>query len=99
MKALKNIFQNLSNNALKEQTEISKEKIDEILKPFKDVISENIKTSTKTTGEIKGKIDEMLKNATDIGNKADRLAKAFEGDKKGQGNFGELKFEELLHWY
>ena len=98
-KQMQVIFQNISNTTLKEQTDIGKQKIDEILKPFKDIISKNIETNKETTGEIKGKIDEMLKNATDIGDKADRLAKAFEGDKKGQGNFGELKFEELLNWY
>lgn len=98
-KQMQVIFQNISNTTLEKQTEFGKQKIDEILKPFENVIKENINTNRQTTGEIKGKIDEMLKNATDIGDKADRLAKAFEGDKKGQGNFGELKFEELLNWY
>ena len=99
----KNIFKNISNKALEKQTEIGKQKIDEMLKPFKEEIKEyqksinEVNSTTKT--EIKTKIDEMLKNTLEIGNKADRLANAFEGDKKGQGNFGELKFEELLKWY
>ena len=99
----KNIFQNISNTALEKQTEIGKQKIDEMLKPFKDEIKEyqksinEVNTTTKTA--INTKIDEMLKQTIEIGGKADRLANAFEGDKKGQGNFGELKFEELLHWY
>ena len=99
----KNIFQNISNNALKEQTEIGKQKIDEMLKPFKDEIEKYQKSinevNTTTTAEIKTKIDEMLKQTLEIGGKADRLANAFEGDKKGQGNFGELKFENLLQMY
>ena len=99
----KNIFQNLSNTALKEQTEIGKQKIDEILKPLKEGLKEyqksinEVNTTTKT--EINTKINEMIKQTLEIGGKADRLANAFEGDKKGQGNFGELKFEELLNWY
>ena len=98
-----NIFQNLSNKTLEEQTEIGKKKFDDILKPLKDKIveyqQEINKVNTQTKTEIKTKIDEMLKQTLDIGGKADRLANAFEGDKKGQGNFGELKFEELLNWY
>lgn len=99
----KSIFQNLSNTALKEQTEIGKQKIDEILKPLKEGLREyqksinEVNTTTKT--EINTKINEMIKQTLEIGGKADRLANAFEGDKKGQGNFGELKFEELLNWY
>ena len=95
----KNIFQNISNTALEKQTEIGKQKIDEILKPLQEAIDKNSKINNETSGVIKGKIDEMLKQTIEIGGKADRLANAFEGDKKGQGNFGELKFEELLHWY
>ena len=102
-KQMQVIFQNISNATLKEQTDIGSKKFDNILKPLKDEIEKyqksinEVNTTTKTA--INTKIDEMLKNATDIGDKADRLAKAFEGDKKEQGNFGELKFEELLNWY
>ena len=100
------IFQNISNSTLEKQTEIGKQKIDEMLKPFQKEIMEYQKsinevntTTQKTQVAISTKIDEMVKNTLEIGNKADRLANAFEGDKKGQGNFGELKFEELLNWY
>ena len=95
----KSIFQNLSNTALEKQNESGKQKMDEILKPLKEVIENNSKNYTKTSGEISGRIEEIMKRASEIGDKADRLASAFEGDKKGQGNFGELKFEQLLNWY
>ena len=97
------MFQNLSNTTLEKQNEIGKQKIDEILKPFKKDIDECKNAINKVNGEtraeIRTKIDEMLKQTLEIGGKADRLANAFEGDKKGQGNFGELQFEELLKWY
>lgn len=97
------IFQNLSNNALKEQNEIGKQKIDEILKPFKEDIK-NCKTAIdevnlKTKTEINTKIEEMLKYTQEVGKSADNLANAFKGDKKQQGNFGELKFKNLLEFY
>ena len=102
-KEMQTIFQNISNTTLETQTEIGKQKFDNILQPLKKEIEQyqkainEVNTTTKT--EINTKIDEMLKQTLEIGGKADRLANAFEGDKKGQGNFGELKFEELLNWY
>ena len=97
------VFQNITNSALEKQNEVGKTKINEILKPFQEQIKEckisidKVNSETKT--EINTKINEMLKQTMEVGKSADNLAKAFKSDKKGQGNFGELKFENLLKYY
>lgn len=99
----KEIFQNLSNKALEEQNKKGSEKIYEILKPFEEQLTKCKDAVDKVNGETKTqintKIDEMFKYTQEVGKSADRLAKAFKGDKKAQGNFGEMQFKNLLNSY
>ncbi len=96
----KQIFQNLSNQTLEKQSKEGSEKIDEILKPFKEKLYEYQQAVDKINGETKTEINTTIKNLLDrtqeIKGSADRLAKAFEGDKKAQGDFGEMLFKNLL---
>jgi len=96
----KNIFQNLSNSTLEKQTEIGKQKIDELLKPFKNEIEtckraiDEVNLKTKT--EINANIENLIKKTEEVGKNANNLAKAFEGNKKIQGNWGEEQLVDLL---
>ena len=97
---MKVIFQNLSNNALEKQNEIGKQKIDAILKPFQDDLK-NCKTAIdevnlKTKTEIKNEISKMLEKTNTLEKSAEDLAKAFRGENKIQGNWGENQLEEIL---
>ena len=97
---MKIIFQNLSNNALEKQNEIGKQKIDAILKPFQDELK-NCKSAIdevnlKTKTEIKNEISKMLEKTNTLEKSAEDLAKAFRGENKIQGNWGENQLEEIL---
>ena len=99
----KMIFQNLSNDALKEQNKIGREEITKMLEPFNESLKACKKGVDTMNLETKTAIEEKIKSIFDytqkVGESADRLAKAFEGDKKAQGNFGELKLENLLNYF
>ena len=100
-KQMQVIFQNISNSTLEKQTEIGKQKIDEMLKPFKEDIK-NCKTALdevnlKTKTEIKSEISKMIEGTKNLGQSAEELAKAFRGENKIQGNWGEKQVEELLN--
>lgn len=109
-KEMKSAFENLSNNALREQNKTNKEGIEELLKPFKEQIT-NCKTSIDKMNEISviaktsinTNIENMLKenqrileHADTVGKSADNLANAFRGDKKAQGKFGEMQLKNLF---
>lgn len=99
----KEIFKNISTSTLKEQNEIGKQQINDMLNPFKEQIEKCKNAIDKVNGETKTeintKITEMLKYTQEVGKSADNLANAFRGDKKQQGNFGELRLKNLLEFY
>ena len=99
-KTMKESFENLSHNTLKEQTKENKEKIDEILRPFKEKIQECKDAIDKVNGDTSVTINANIKNLVESTNKAQKtaedLATALKGDKKSQGNWGEMKLKVLF---
>ena len=57
----KEVFENLSNKALEEQSKKGSEKIDEILKPFKENIEKYQKAVDEINGETKTEITTTIK--------------------------------------
>jgi DNA recombination protein RmuC len=100
-------FKNISTDVVKEQKSEfdthQKESLGNLLNPlnkqledFRKKIANLDKNTCETKAEIKEKIDTLVNQTTLIGNKADNLADALKGDKKIQGNWGELKLINLL---
>lgn len=106
-KQIKNEFKVISNEIIKEQKEtFSKEQnesLDHLLAPlnkdikeFKDKIQQVQDTNNTNTVKIEENIKNLLNTTNDIGKKADNLATALKGDKKAQGNWGELQLQNLF---
>lgn len=100
-------FKNLANEILEEKskkfTEQNKEKLDQILKPLGEKISEFKKQVEETHKEdIKGRsaLDQHLKMLQEMNQKmseeAKNLTKALKGDTKKQGNWGEVILQRIL---
>jgi DNA recombination protein RmuC len=100
-------FKNISNDVIKQQKSDfelrQKESLGILLSPlnqqltdFNKKIVDFNKDSTSSAAEIKGRIEALINQTVKIGDKADNLADALKGDKKAQGNWGELKLMNLL---
>lgn len=100
-------FKDISNNIIQTQQDKmdynQKNMLSAILNPLKIEIEQfknqivqvdqhNIESKTMITTNI----ENLMKFTNDIGTKADNLAKALKGDKKAQGNWGELKLKNLF---
>ena len=96
-------FENLSNKIFKETTQdfsnLSKERMNEILEPFKEKFDELKKQSTYNI-EQGAKLDMHIKEVIEAGNKisndTNTLAAALKGDNMKQGKWGELILEKVL---
>lgn len=106
-KTFRNEFRNLANDILEEKskkfTEQNREKLDAILKPLGEKISEFQKRVEDTHLEdIKGRsaLDQHLKTLRELNQKmsdeARNLTKALKGDTKKQGNWGEVILQRIL---
>lgn len=100
-------FKNLANDILEEKskkfTEQNKEKLDQLLKPLGEKISEFQKRVEETHREdLKGRsaLDQHLKMLQEMNQKmseeAKNLTKALKGDTKKQGNWGEVILQRIL---
>lgn len=100
-------FKNLANEILEEKskkfTEQNKEKLDQLLKPLGEKISEFKKQVEETHKEdLKGRsaLDQHLKMLQEMNQKmsdeAKNLTKALKGDSKKQGNWGEVILQRIL---
>lgn len=96
-------FENLSNKIFKETTQdfsnSSKERIAEILEPFKDKFDELKKQSTyniEQGAKLDMHIKEVLEAGAKISNDTNTLAAALKGDNMKQGKWGELILEKVL---
>lgn len=100
-------FKNLANEILEEKsrkfTEQNKEKLDQLLKPLGEKISEFQKRVEETHKEdLKGRsaLDQHLKMLQEMNQKmseeAKNLTKALKGDTKKQGNWGEVILQRIL---
>ncbi len=96
-------FENLSNRIFKETTQdfsnLTKERMNEILEPFKEKFDELKKQSTLNNEQFV-KLDVHIKDVIETGAKistdTNTLASALKGDNMKQGKWGELILERVL---
>lgn len=96
-------FENLSNKIFKETTQdfsnMSKERIGEILEPFKEKFEELKRQSTmnlQQSAKLDMHIKEVIETGQKINNDTNTLASALKGDNMKQGRWGELILEKVL---
>ena len=96
-------FENLSNKIFKETTQdfsnMSKERINEILEPFKEKFEELKKQSTyniEQGAKLDMHIKEVIETGAKISNDTNTLASALKGDNMKQGRWGEIILEKVL---
>ena len=96
-------FENLSNKIFKETTQdfsnMSKERITEILEPFKEKFEELKKQSTyniEQGAKLDMHIKEVIETGVKISKDTNTLASALKGDNMKQGKWGELILEKVL---
>ncbi|MBT5331779.1 MAG: DNA recombination protein RmuC [Porticoccaceae bacterium] len=106
-KLLQGEFERLANRIFEEkQTRFAKESkdnIDSTLKPlreqvegFRKRVEEVHNADIADRNRLKGQIEELQKQASQIGTDAVGLANALKGDSKMQGNWGEVVLERIL---
>jgi len=104
---MKTEFQNLANEILKskgvEFSELNKKSLDDMLNPFKQQISdfkgkvENLHLEgTKQQSEMKTELKNLQEMHQTMTQEAHNLATALQGQRKAQGNWGELILENVL---
>jgi DNA recombination protein RmuC len=96
-------FENLSNKIFSEKQQENKQGLDAILHPFKDQLEglrkkvEDVHLhDAKDRAILKTQISELHRLNQNITAEASALSKALRGDKKTQGNWGELVLETVL---
>ena len=100
-------FERLANRIFEDKqsrfTQSSKETLDSTLRPLRDQVEsfrkrvdEVHRADTADRNRLQGQIEELQKQARQIGSDAVNLAKALKGDSKMQGNWGEVVLERLL---
>ncbi|MDR2206816.1 MAG: DNA recombination protein RmuC [Flavobacteriaceae bacterium] len=103
----KNEFQNLANKILEEKTEkftnLNKENLDNILKPFqekivelKNRVNEAYEKENKERFSLAEKVKELAELNQQISEDAKKLTRALKGETKTQGNWGEMILESIL---
>ena len=100
-------FENLANKIFEEKTtkfsEQSKTKLQEILDPLKERITEfqsKVEETNKDSISRNAALREQLKSLKDMNQQmstdAQNLVKALKGDTKAQGDWGEIQLERIL---
>ncbi|MCO6495978.1 MAG: DNA recombination protein RmuC [Bacteroidetes bacterium] len=106
-KLLREKFENLANKILDEKTqkftETNRTNLDIILNPLKEKIADFEKkveqTYTNETRErhsLKDEVKNLVELNTKLNEEAKNLTQALKGEKKTQGNWGELMLERIL---
>ncbi|MBU0481147.1 MAG: DNA recombination protein RmuC [Proteobacteria bacterium] len=104
---LRNQFKTLAQEIFDEKGkklgEQSRERLDEILKPFKEEIKDFRKkvddvyvNEAKERASLKKELQDLKELNQRINQEAINLTHALKGDKKAQGNWGELVLERVL---
>ena len=98
-------FENLSNKIFKESTNdlsnMTKERMKEILDPFKEKFDELKKQSTyniEQGAKLDMHIKEVIETGARISNDTNTLASALKGDNMKQGKWGELILERFWNF-
>jgi len=100
-------FENLANKILDQKSEkftnLNKENIKEILNPLKEKIStfeekvdKNNKDFIAKNSQLGQQLKELHEQNVKVSEEANNLTRALKGDKKAQGNWGELILERVL---
>ena len=100
---LKQEFELLANKVFEMQGERQRTNLDLMLKPFKEQLGdfrtrvEQVhETETKGRASLLNEVQNLQKASAKINAEAENLTKALKGDKKLQGNWGELVLERIL---
>lgn len=100
-------FKEISNSVLMQQKEYfeqqQKNGLSNILQPlqveiknFKEKVIEADKNTIETKTALNSHIEDLIKQTNNIGQQADNLANALKGDKKRQGNWGEMQLKNIF---
>jgi DNA recombination protein RmuC len=106
-KVLRMEFTNLANSLLEEKSkrfvEINEKTIGDILNPlrekikeFEQKVDENYKEETRERISLKKEIEQIVKLNMQVSEDTNRLTSALKGDKKLQGDWGEVQLEMIL---
>lgn len=106
-KLLKERFENLANKILEEKTqkftETNRTNLDIILNPLKEQIAKfeekvekTYTTEAKERHSLKDEVKSLVELNTKLNTEAQNLTRALKGDRKKQGNWGELMLENIL---
>ena len=68
----------------------------ENIQQMKAAVEKSDREQTVTMERLDASIKENLRQAQQVGERADKLARALTSDNKQQGNFGELRLKQLL---
>lgn len=100
---LKKEFELLANRVFAAQEDKQQARLQTVLTPFKDQIvdfrkrvDEVYHTDAKERASLLGEIKNLQRASDRINEEAENLTKALKGDKKLQGNWGELVLERVL---
>lgn len=100
-------FQNIANKLLEEKSEkfvkLNHEKVDSILKPFKErihdfekMVKESYENEMKDKAGLKSEIKKLMELNEVLSKDAQNLTNALKSDTKKQGNWGEVILERVL---
>jgi DNA recombination protein RmuC len=102
-KQLKQEFELLANKVFENQGVQQKENLKSVLTPFRDQIvdfkkrvEEVYHSDTKERASLLAEVRNLQQASERINEEAENLTKALKGDKKLQGNWGELVLERVL---
>ncbi len=107
LNTLKLEVEKMTDSLLRQRrVELSKEnesQIGAILKPLRESIDgmnrtmiDSIRNNSENKASLEKAIENLMQKTIDIGNDANRLAKALKNDSKTQGNWGELMLDTVL---
>ena len=88
---------------VKELSTTNEQQLSGILNPLrenirlmKEAVEKSDRAQTVTMERLDASIKENLRQAQEVGQRAENLARALTSDNKTQGNFGELRLKQLL---
>lgn len=86
-----------------ELSTVNREQLSQILNPLhenlrqmREAVEKSDRDQTETMHRLDESIKENLRQAQQVGDRADKLAEALTSENKTQGNFGELRLRTLL---
>jgi len=100
---LKTATEQLLKQRSEELDKTNQSQMSSLMAPLKDVMNEmkrsmddNKESFTRSTSALSEQLRSMLSVTTNLGTEAERLAKALQTGPKIQGDFGEMKLNDLL---